>query len=57
MHDPCGSVKVKGVAWASGTAPDFIHPEDLAAEWTLDVYRFATEKPHGDATCIRHHDE
>lgn len=52
LHDPCGSVKVKGVTWATGTEPDQRHPEDLAVAFTLDVYKFAPDKPHGDGGCV-----
>jgi hypothetical protein len=56
VHDVCGSVKVKGVAWNTGTEPDAMHPEDLQVEMTLDLYKFAPDKKHGDATCQRHAD-
>lgn len=52
VHDACGSVKVKGVAWNTGTEPDGAHPEDLQVELTLDIYKFVPEKKHGD-TCER----
>lgn len=52
VHDPCGSVKVKGVEWLTGTEPDAQHPEDLAVHMVLDVYKFAPDKPHG-ASCQR----
>jgi hypothetical protein len=51
LHDKCGSVKVKGLTWDTGVAPDHAHPGDLALRLSLEVYRFAPWKPHGDATC------
>jgi hypothetical protein len=51
IHDICGSVKVKGVAWNTGTEPDAMHPEDLQVEMTLQVYKFAPDHKHGDASC------
>lgn len=54
VHDLCGSVAVKGVAWDTGTAPDNEHPEDLQVGLTLKVYKFATDKPHGTAACDTH---
>lgn len=51
VHDDCGSVKIKGLAWDSGTAPDRQHPEDLAVEFTLQIYNFVPDKVHGDAAC------
>jgi hypothetical protein len=51
VHDPCGSVKVKGIVWDTGVAPDQLHPEDVAVAFTLDIYRFMPGKPSGDPTC------
>jgi hypothetical protein len=51
LHDPCGSTKVKGIAWDHGKSPDQLYPSELAIELTLRVYKFAPWKPHGDATC------
>jgi hypothetical protein len=48
LHDPCGSVKVKGVIWDHGKAPDQMHPSELVVRFTLDVYKFAPKQPHGD---------
>ncbi|MCE9575006.1 MAG: hypothetical protein K8W52_17785 [Deltaproteobacteria bacterium] len=56
VHDKCGSVKVKGVSWDTGTAPDAMHPEDLAVSMTLQVYKFLPDKRHGDAACETHGD-
>jgi hypothetical protein len=51
LHDPCGSVRIKGLAWDTGVAPDQVHPQDLAMEMTLDIYKFKPGKPSGDPTC------
>lgn len=51
LHDPCGSVKIKGLTWDHGKAPDGTHPSELAVSATLDVYKFAPWKEHGDPTC------
>jgi hypothetical protein len=51
LHDPCGSTKIKGIAWDAGRAPDQQHPQDLQLELTLDVYKFAPEYPHDHAAC------
>ncbi len=51
LQDPCGSTKAKGISWDTGTAPDFVHPEDLQLELTLHVYDFAPKYPHGDSAC------
>lgn len=51
IHDPCGSVKVKQLAWDTGVAPDQLHPDELQVAWTLDLYDFAPRKPHGDPSC------
>jgi hypothetical protein len=48
LHDPCGSTKLKGLSWDTGKAPDNQHPSELLVRLTLDVYKFAPEKPHGD---------
>lgn len=51
IHDACGSVRVKGVGWDTGVAPDQIHPSDIAVGFTLDVYKFRPGKPSGDPSC------
>ena len=51
VHDACGSTKVKHVGWDHGQAPDQQHPSELAIQFTLDVYKFAPWKPHGDPSC------
>lgn len=51
IHDACGSVKIEGMGWQAGRAPDQQHPQDLQLELTLDVYKFAPDKPHGHPEC------
>ena len=51
LHDACGSTKVKNVGWDHGKSPDQHHPNELAIELTLDIYKFAPWKPHGDPSC------
>ncbi len=51
LHDPCGSTKIKGIVWDHGRAPDGTHPSELVVRATLDVYKFAPSKPHGDPSC------
>jgi hypothetical protein len=51
IHDPCGSVKVKGLSWDTSVPPDAVHPDDLAVAWSFDIYDFAPKHPHGDPAC------
>ena len=51
IHDPCGSVKIKGITWDTGEAPDQHHPDDLVVGLTLDLYDFAPKHAHGDPVC------
>lgn len=51
LFDACGSTKVKSILWDHGKAPDGLHPSELVVRATLDVYKFAPWKPHGDPTC------
>jgi hypothetical protein len=51
VADACGSTKVKGVGWDHGKDPDEQHPSNLVVRATLDIYKFAPWKPHGDGTC------
>lgn len=53
LFDRCGTTKVKGLSWGHGSAPDQLHPSELVVRLTLDIYRFAAWKPHGDDTCGR----
>lgn len=51
IHDPCGSVKIRGLAWDTGTAPDQVHPDDLTLELTLKIFAFTPKEPSGDPAC------
>jgi hypothetical protein len=51
LFDRCGTTKVKGITWDHGKAPDQQHPGELVVRLTLDIYRFAAWKQHGDNTC------
>lgn len=51
LFDRCGTTKVKGLSWDHGKAPDQLHPSELVVRLTLDIYKFAAWKPHGDDTC------
>ncbi len=51
LHDACGSTRIKNIGWDHGKAPDGTHPSELVVQATLDIYKFAPWKPHGDATC------
>lgn len=51
LFDRCGTTKVKAVSWDHGKAPDQTHPSELLVRLTLDIYRFAAWKQHGDDTC------
>jgi hypothetical protein len=51
IQDPCGSVKIKGLSWDTGRAPDLEHPTDLALGLTMHLYAFAPAKPHGEPSC------
>jgi hypothetical protein len=49
LHDPCGSTRIKDLAWDHGKAPDGTHPSELVVQATLDIYKFAPSKAHGEA--------
>jgi hypothetical protein len=51
LFDACGTTKVKGISWDHGIAPDQLHPSELVVRFTMDIYRFAAWKPHGDPSC------
>lgn len=53
LFDACGTTKTKGISWDHGKAPDQLHPSELVVRFTLDIYRFAAWKQHGDDTCGR----
>jgi hypothetical protein len=48
VFDACGSVKVKGLIWDHGKAPDMQHPNDLVVRLTLGIYKYAPWQPHGE---------
>jgi hypothetical protein len=49
--DPCGSVKIQGFNWRSGTMPDALHPQEIVVDFVLDVYKFKTEHVPGSDKC------
>jgi hypothetical protein len=51
VFDRCGTTRVKGISWDHGKAPDQVHPSELLERFTLDIYKFAAWKQHGDDTC------
>jgi hypothetical protein len=51
LFDRCGTTKVKGISWDHGKAPDQLHPSELVVRLTLDIYKAAAWKVHGDDTC------
>ena len=51
LFDRCGTTKVKAISWDHGNAPDQLHPSDLVVRLTLEIYRFAAWKRHGDPSC------
>ena len=51
LFDRCGTTKIKELSWDHGKAPDQLHPSELLVRLTLDIYKFAAWKPHGDDTC------
>ena len=53
LFDRCGTTKVKGITWDHGKAPDQLHPSELVVRFTLDIYKHAAFKEHGDDTCGR----
>jgi hypothetical protein len=53
VHEPCGSVRVRNVSWQTGTMPDALHPGEIVLEFTLQVYKFATEHEPGSPECMK----
>jgi hypothetical protein len=51
LYDRCGTTKVKAISWDHGKSPDQEHPSELVVRFTLDIYKFAAWKDHGDDTC------
>lgn len=50
-HDPCGSVRVRGIDWQTGRMPDNLHPEDFRLALVLKIYNFIPDDPPGDPSC------
>jgi hypothetical protein len=57
LHDKCGSTRIKAVNWDHGKSPDQLYPSELVVQLTLDVYKFAPWKRHGDESCGEGGDE
>jgi hypothetical protein len=53
VYDPCGSVKVKGLTWDTGRAPDNLHPNELLVRLVLQIYKRAPTREHG-ADCSKY---
>ena len=51
IHDPCGSVKVRGLSWDTGVSPDQVHPDDLWLGLTLKIFDFTPKEASGDPAC------
>ena len=51
LYDRCGTTRITGLSWDHGKSPDQLHPSELLLRLTLDIYRFAAWKQHGDDTC------
>lgn len=51
IQDPCGSVKIQGFTWRTGTMPDTIHPGEVVVDFVLNIYEFATKTPADSAEC------
>jgi hypothetical protein len=51
VEDLCGTVKIKGLAWDTGHAPDQLHPSELLVRLVLDVYKRIPTQVHGDPSC------
>lgn len=51
VMDMCGSVKLKGLDWATTRGPDQEHPGELQLQLVLDVYKRAPTLSHGDPSC------
>ncbi len=49
--DLCGSVKLKGLDWATTKGPDQEHPGELQLQLVLDVYKRVPTLAHGDPSC------
>jgi hypothetical protein len=51
LTDPCGSVKIKSLAWDTGKMPDALHPHDVQVSFTMHVYKKAWDKPPRSPDC------
>ncbi len=51
LFDPCGSTKVRNLAWQKGRMPDAQTPEDLEVRLDLQVYDFAPKHAPDSAEC------
>lgn len=51
LFDRCGTTQVKAISWDHGSAPDQLHPSELVVRFTLDIYKLAAWKRHGDPSC------
>ena len=51
VMDMCGSVKIKGLTWATSKGPDTEHPGELLVQLVLDVYKRVPTQAHGDPSC------
>jgi hypothetical protein len=51
IHDPCGSVKIKGIEWDTGKMPDTTVPADLYVKFVMQLYKFSPDHAHGDPAC------
>ncbi len=51
VMDLCGSVKLKGLEWATTKGPDQEHPGELQLQLVLDVYKRVPTQAHGDPSC------
>jgi hypothetical protein len=54
VYDACGSVKVKGLVWDTGRAPDNLHPNELLVKLVLQIYKREPSREHG-ADCSKYH--
>jgi hypothetical protein len=53
VYDACGSVKVKGLEWDTGRAPDDVHPNELLVKLVLSIYKRVPSRAHG-ADCSKY---
>ncbi len=53
IHDPCGSTKIREIAWRTGPMPDRLHPTSIQLDLIVDVYRFLPRYPSGHQKCAQ----